>query len=213
MTSRWGRLLAPTTLLVAVFGFAGALPAHAADYTIDCSRTQGAPYTDNDPDPAIYYGIYNFNYDGTQTQTITVNILNCTYHLVRHPAGDVASGYMGQAANETYTITLPVDGWADAWGYNIWDNPQRTTFIINMYNPTPTDGGGGGGEGDGGGGGEGDGGGGEGDGGGVNESGAGPNSATLPQTGFDSAGTAVLGAFALALGAVLSFIRRVRRRG
>jgi LPXTG-motif cell wall-anchored protein len=189
MSSRLGRLVAPTTLLIALFGIAGAAPAYAADYTIDCGQTQGAPYTDYDADPAIFYGVYEYDYDGTQTQTITVNILNCGYHFVRHPAGTIVEGYMGQSADGTYTITLPVDGLADAWGYNTWDSPQQTTFIINMYNPAPTDDGGGGGGG-----------------------GGGSNPETLPQTGFDTVSGIVLGGLALALGLALSVIRRIRRR-
>ncbi len=187
MSSRLGRLVAPTTLLIALFGIAGAAPAYAADYTIDCGQTQGAPYTDYDADPEIFYGVYEYEYDGTQTQTITVNILNCGYHLVRHPAGTIVGEYMGQSADETYTITLPVDGFADAWGYNTWDIPEQTNFIIEMYNPAPTDGGGGGG-------------------------GGGSNPETLPQTGFDTVSGIVLGGLALALGLALSVIRRIRRR-
>ena len=182
MSSRLGRLVAPTTLLIALFGIAGAAPAYAADYTIDCGQTQGAPYTDYDTDPAIFYGVYDHDYDGTQTQTITVNILNCGYHFVRHPAGTIVEGYQGQSADGTYTITLPVDGWADAWGYNIWDNPQRTNFIINMFNAAPTGGGGGGG---------------------------GNDSEPLAQTGSTDATSALLvGALVGAAGLALSVVRR-----
>lgn len=196
MVNLRSRFVAPSIVLAGLFGFIGSAPAHAADYTIDCNQTPAAPYVDYDADPAIYYGVWDYSYDGTQDQTVTVNILNCGYHFVRDHTGTIAEGYKGQSANETYTMSVPIDGMADVWGYNIWDNPQRTTFIINMNNPAPSGGGGGGGGGE------------EESGGGSGEPEASSNS--LPETGFDTSTAVSFGLFALISGFALALIRRRR---
>ncbi len=137
------RSFTPSAVLLAGLSiFTLAAPAQAiADYTIDCNQTQGPPYVDSNPDPAIWYSTYLQILDGAQERIVTVNILNCDYHSVHDdPSGWIFSGYVGTSADEEYTVTIPVGGSADVGGYNT--SPAETNFTIRFENDAPSDGGG-----------------------------------------------------------------------
>jgi LPXTG-motif cell wall-anchored protein len=137
------RFVLPAVLLGGLFSFGIGAPAHAvADYTIDCNQTQGPPYVDSDPDPAIWYSSWYAYFDGTQERIVTVNIVNCEYHGARDDlSGWIFQGYVGTDADEEYTVTIPVNGSAEVGGYNT--SPAQTNFTIRFGNDSSGGGGGG----------------------------------------------------------------------
>lgn len=112
-------------------------PVVNADYTIDCQdlSAQGAPYT-NYGQNGEWYGSRDVNFDGTQTQNFTVRIKGCGYTL-KNDVNGVVNDYVGTGTDYTFNVTVPVNGYADLRGYNTWDAPASTTFIINFYNTAP----------------------------------------------------------------------------
>ncbi|MEY4366931.1 MAG: hypothetical protein RLZ28_346 [Actinomycetota bacterium] len=134
------KLLSFAVALGVVFsGLVASTPAMATgapDYVIDCQATQGAPWVDTDPSSS-YQGSLDVYLDGAQEYTKTVEVKNCGYHLATDGVNN-AGVYVGTSADVTYTIVIPVNTFKEARGYNTWDVPNLTTFIVNFWNFPPT---------------------------------------------------------------------------
>lgn len=120
----------------------------AVDYTIDC-QDETTQTTDNYyrpfPETQPKYWVRDINFGGTQAETKYVRVKGCGYSFARvygNPDNVIRQDYFGTATDEVFRIDLAIDGAGDVWGYNTWDSPVDTTYIINFANyavPVPGD--------------------------------------------------------------------------
>lgn len=105
------------------------------DYTINCNDPQEAPYV-NYGQNGEWYGAWDIDFGGATEVTKTVEVSGCGYYVADDVNG-IVNEYVGTSATTTLTVVVPVDGYAYVRGYNTWDAPQSTAFMIQFWNAAP----------------------------------------------------------------------------